>query len=108
MINTCILEGKLVSISELKETDKGIKYASLRLEVVRAFRNSDGQYDSDLIDVDLWRGVAETCTKYATVGDIIGIQARIQSSQLSTADGRPFLAYGFVAEKVSFLSTQKN
>lgn len=108
MINTCILEGKLISISELKETEKGVKFASLRLEVVRAFRNSDGQYDSDFIDIDLWRGVAETCTKLATVGDIIGVQARIQSNELTTNDGRAFLAYGFVAEKVSFLSTKNN
>lgn len=53
MINTFFIEGSLQEISELKETDKGIHFAHVLLKVERPFRNSDGLYDSDMIEVEL-------------------------------------------------------
>lgn len=104
MINTFIVEGKLKEISEVKETDKGIKYAHITLSVERNYRNSEGQFDDDLIEIELWRGIAEICSENSKVNDYVSIQGRIQSSQLKTNEGRSFIAYKFIAEKVSFLS----
>ena len=103
MINTFIIEGKLKEISEVKETDKGIKYAHIVISVERNYRNSDGQFDEDLIEIELWRGIAEVCSENSKLNDYVSIQGRIQSSQLKTNEGKPFIAYKFVAEKVSFL-----
>lgn len=103
MINTFIIEGKLKEISEVKETDKGIKYAHIVISVERNYRNSDGQFDEDLIEIELWRGIAEICSENSKVDDYVSIQGRIQSAQLKTNEGKPFIAYKFVAEKVSFL-----
>ena len=103
MINTFIIEGKLKEISEVKETDKGIKYAHIVISVERNYRNSDGQFDEDLIEIELWRGIAEICSENSKVDDYVSIQGRIQSVQLKTNEGKPFIAYKFVAEKVSFL-----
>lgn len=104
MINTFALEGTLVDISPVKETERGSRFATMTLEVERAFRNSDGIYESDLIQVDLWRGVADLCTAHCKAGDIIGVQGRIQSSQLTSGEGKKFIAYNIIAEKVSLLS----
>lgn len=104
MINTFILEGKLKNISELRETDKGIKFAKLSLDIERNFRNSEGVYDTDTIEVELWRGIAEICAENSKQGDVIAVQGRVQSSNLTTSEGKPFIAYKFVAEKVSFLN----
>ena len=108
MINTFFIEGSLQEISELKETDKGIHFAHVLLKVEKPFRNSDGLYDSDMIEVELWRGVSEVCCENSKPGMLLGIQGRIQSSQLTTAEGKPFIAYKFIAEKVSFLSSKEN
>lgn len=104
MINTFALEGTMVEISPLKETDKGARFATITLSVERAFRNSEGIYENDLIQVDLWRGVADLCVAHCNPGDIIGVQGRIQSNQLTNSEGKTFLAYNIVAEKVSLLS----
>lgn len=104
MINTFILEGKLKEISEIKETEKGIKFARIALSIQRNYRNSEGVYDEDLIEVELWRGIAEVCSENAQINDTMSIQGRIQSSQLKTNEGKAFIAYKFIAEKVSFLS----
>ena len=103
MINTFIVEGKLKEISDLKETEKGIKYAHIILSVERNYRNSEGLYDEDLIEIELWRGIAEVCSENSKLNDYVSIQGRIQSSQLKTNEGKSFLAYKFIAEKVSFL-----
>ena len=42
MINTFIVEGKLKEISEIRETDKGIKFSRVTLDIERNFRNSEG------------------------------------------------------------------
>lgn len=106
MINIFILEGRLVSISELKETDKGIKFASLVIDVTRSFRNADGEFESDQINIDIWRGVAEVCSAQCKTGDFISLQGRIQSNQLKNSDGKNFLVYNFIAEKVSFIPSK--
>ena len=79
MINTFIIEGKLKEISEIKETEKGIKYCHIVMTVERNYRNSEGHFDVDLIEVELWRGIAEICTENSKVDDTISIQGRIQS-----------------------------
>lgn len=104
MINTFIIEGKLKEISEVKETEKGVKFAHIILSVERNFRNSEGIYDEDLIEVELWRGIAEICCENSKLDDYLSIQGRIQSAQLKTNEGKPFIAYKFIAEKVSFLN----
>lgn len=104
MINTFIVEGKLKEINEIKETDKGIKFCRVLLDIERSFRNSEGVYDVDTVEIELWRGIAEICYENCNAGDMISIQGRIQSSKLKTAEGKPFIAYKFIAEKVSFLS----
>lgn len=104
MINTFALEGTLVDITPLKETERGSRFATMTLEVERAFRNSDGIYENDLIQVDLWRGVADLCVAHCQKGDMIGVQGRIQSNQLTNNEGKNFIAYNIIAEKVSLLS----
>lgn len=104
MINTFLLEGRLQEISEVKETDRGIKFMKITLSVERNYRNSDGYYDQDIIEVELWRGMAEICAENSKINDYISIQGRIQSSKLKSNEGKEFIAYKFVAEKVSFLN----
>ena len=104
MINTFIFEGKLKEISEIKETEKGIKYCHVILAIERNYRNSEGHYDIDFVEVELWRGIAEICAENSKIDDYISIQGRIQSTQLKTNEGKPFIAYKFIAEKVSFIN----
>ena len=103
MINTFILEGKITEISEVKETERGNKFVRATLKVDRNFRNSEGIYDFDFIEIELWRGIAEVFIEGSHIDDFISIQGRIQTSKLKTNEGKEFIAVKLVAEKVSFL-----
>lgn len=102
MLNQAVLVGRIVSEPELKETDKG-KVANITIAVPRSFKNANGDYDTDFLDVVLWKGVAESTTEYCKKGDLVGIKGRMQS----TKNEKGFNAIQVVAEKVTFLSSKK-
>ena len=104
MINTFIVEGKIGSIGELKTTENDIKFLKLSIDSERNYRNYEGIYETDTIEIELWRGLAELVFENAKVNDFISVQGRIQSSHLKTKDKKEYIVYKFVAEKVSFLS----
>ena len=103
MINTFILEGKLKEVSSIKETDRGTKFMKVLIECERNFKNNEGFYETDLIEIEVWRGVAELCAESCNINNYISIQGRIQSSTFKTNEGKEYISYKFIGEKVSFL-----
>ena len=108
MLNQTIIVGRLTSDLEVKETESGKKVTSLTLTVPRSFKNADGEYDTDFIDVVLWEAVAENTAEYCKKGDIVGIKGRIQTSLYETEEGSKRKTTEVVAEKVTFLSSKKD
>lgn len=108
MLNQTIIVGRLTSDLEVKETESGKKVSSLTLAVPRSFKNADGEYDTDFIDVMLWESIAQNTAEYCKKGDIVGIKGRIQTSLYETEDGSKRKATEVVAEKVTFLSSKKD
>lgn len=108
MLNTFILEGKLKEVSDIKETDRGTKFMKILIESERTFRNNDGYYDTDLIEVEVWRGVAEVCAETCNINELISIQGRIQSSTFKTNEGKEYISYKFIGEKVSYLTKKSD
>ena len=107
MLNQTVLVGRLTSDLEVKETENGKKVTSLTLAVPRSYKNADGEYDTDFIDVILWEAVAENTAEYCRKGDIVGIKGRIQTSTYEAEDGIKRKSTEVVAERVSFLSSKK-
>lgn len=90
MMNFFTLVGRLNSF-----TQKGIK-----LDVSRPFKNSDGEYEIDVIPITLLGVVKDNTMDYCKVGDVIGIKGRIAKSSHKSIE--------LVAEKVSFISTRRS
>lgn len=95
MRNQFILVGRLKEISELKE-GRYKKYITIKLEVNREFRNTEGYYESDNIKVTLRGNLATTLKEYCRITDLIGIKGRLEE----TLQGNTIL----VGDKVTFLS----
>ncbi len=104
MINNVILVGKLAKEPELKELQNGSKMCSLTLDVVRNFPSSDGTYQSDLIDVTAWRGIAEETASSVKVGDIISVKGRLSMYSGISKNGNEFTTLNVIAEDVSSMS----
>ena len=108
MLNQTVIVGRLVSKPETKELEEGKKVANLTLAVPRSYKNENGEYDTDFVDVVLWNGIAENTAEYCHKGDIIGVKGRIQTSNYETEDGEKRKSTQIVAEKITFLSSSKD
>lgn len=96
MLNNFILVGKLLDEKiEVKEVD-GKKVAYITVAVPRSFKNEEGEYEKDLVPVELWFGVAENVSNYCHKNDTLGVKGRIQ-----VVDSQVKL----IADKVTFLSS---
>lgn len=106
MLNQVVLVGRLVNTPEVVEQDDGKKRANMTLAVPRPYKNSEGVYETDFIDCNLWGGVAQNTAEYCKKGDLIGIRGRIETS-ISNKDDKTKKYTNVMAEKVTFLSSKK-
>ena len=77
------------------------------LAVNRNFKNSEGIYETDFIRCILWNSIASSTTEYCRVGDVIGVKGRLQTSKYEDDTGKMRYVTDVVAERVTFLSTNK-
>lgn len=105
MLNQIILVGRLVKEVEIKELENDKKIANITLAIPRTFKNSDGKYDTDFIDIVLWDTIAQNTNEYYKKGDIIGIKGRIQTRKIEENDTKRKVQE-IIAEKVTFLSSK--
>lgn len=107
MLNQAVLVGRLTSDLELQEKENGKQLVTLTLAVPRSYKNEEGSYDTDFIDVVLWNSIASNTAEYCRKGDMIGIKGRIQTSTYELEDGSKRKVTEIIAEKVTFLSSKK-
>ena len=105
MLNQVVLVGRLTSDLEAKELEDGKKVTNMTLAIPRSFKNADGEYETDFIDVSLWDGVAQNTAEYCKKGDIIGVKGRLQTDSYEK-DGNKMKSLSVVSEKITFLSSK--
>ena len=101
MLNQVICVGRLVKNVEVNELEGGKKVANITLAIPRSFKNAEGEYDTDFINIILWGVVAENVSEYCHKGDVLGIKGRLQKEK---KDNR----LQVIADKVTFLSSKKD
>jgi single-strand DNA-binding protein len=95
MLNQFIIVGRIVKDLE-KESNV------ITIAMPRHYKNEDGEYDTDFVDVAIDGTLAKTTIEYCKKGDIIGVKGSIRSE--ITNDIRKMI---LVAERVTFLSSKK-
>lgn len=103
MLNNIVIVGRLTKDPEAIVTESGNKRTSVIVAVSRAFKNTDGKYDTDFIKCILWNVVAEHTCEYCKKGDVVGIKGRIQTNTYEK-DGETKYSTEVIAERVTFLS----
>lgn len=107
MLNNVVLVGRLTGNPEIIKVEDSKKVTSVVLAVNRNFKNSEGLYDTDFIRCILWNSIALSTTEYCRTGDVIGIKGRLQSSKYEDDNGKIHYVTDVVAERVTFLSSNK-
>ena len=98
-MNQVLLVGRITNNIKIQETEENTKYIVVRLSVPRSFKNSEGVYDNDYVNVKFTGQIAEQCSSYIKKGDMIGVKGR-----LSTIKDDKIEVF---AEKVTFLSSKR-
>lgn len=102
MLNQIILVGRLTNEPTIEELESGNKKGLITLEIQRGYKNVEGEYDTDFIDVTLWTNIAENTAEFCHQGDVIGVKGRIQTRVIEDKK-----TIELVAEKVTFLSSRR-
>ena len=107
MLNQTVIVGRLVKDPELKITDTGKKVTKITLAAPRAFKNANGEYDTDFIDCRLWDGIAQNANEFCKKGDLLGVKGRIETRNVEKNEKVTHVTE-LIAEKITFLSSGKN
>jgi single-strand DNA-binding protein len=103
LLNKIILIGRLTDDPELRYTANGTAVSNFTLAVQRSFKNQDGDYDADFIDIVVWRKQAETCANHLGKGRLVAVEGRLQMSSYETDEGYNRRVSEVVASNVRFL-----
>ena len=96
MLNQVVLVGRIV-----KNIDDETDY--MTIAVSRSYKNENGEYENDLIDVFIKGHIAEATKEYCHEGDLVGIRGFVQTSV------KDEIRYtNIIANKISFLSSKNN
>jgi single-strand DNA-binding protein len=101
-MNYVVLVGRLVNNIEVLGDD--IKHCEFTLAVTRQYKNTEGIYETDFIDIKTFNNIATSMGEYCRKGDLIGIKGVIQTNTYEDENGIKRKATFIKAEKVTFLS----
>ena len=107
MLNQVILVGKIVKKPELVYKENGRPYTKLILQIERPNRTGDKEENTtDIIDCELWEGIAENTVEYCNEGATVGVKASIRSQE----DLEHLGTYKkeLLVEKITFINTKKD
>lgn len=107
MLNTIIIQGRLVRDPELRRTGSGIAVASFTVAVDLDFAQ-DGKKETDFIDCVAWRQTGEFVSKYFKKGSMIVVKGRLQIRNWNDKDGNKRKSAEVVADNCYFGSTKSD
>lgn len=100
-MNNYTLLGRLVKDLEVKESENKKKYGYITLAVNRNYKNAEGEYDTDFIDMIVWNELAERVSTYCHKGDLIAVNGRIETRMIPVDDHNEKVT-SLVCDKVTF------
>lgn len=97
MLNQVVLVGRLTK-DPVGEPNRPCR--EINLAIPRSYKNSDGEYETDFIDCELWNNtIGQSASEYCRKGDIVGVKGRLESKENRIV---------VVAEKLTFLSSNNS
>lgn len=106
-MNKIIITGNLCKDIELRYTNNKIAVLQNTVAVKNDFKNADGEYDSEFINIVVWRQTAEFLNNYAIKGSKVLVEGRLTNRSYDKQDGTKGYITEIIAEKVELLDVKK-
>lgn len=105
-MNKVILSGNLCRDIELGTIPNGRNYVMNCVAVRRDFKNANGEYDSDFINIVAWETQAKYLSEYAQKGDRVELVGRWQNRQYTDQMGTQRTINEVVVESITAFTKQ--
>ena len=96
--------GRLSRDVDLKTTPNGVQVASFTVAVDRKQKDTEGNKKTDFFNVNVWRGLADICSKYLSKGKKCYVRGELQVRTYVAKDGTTKVSLDVQADEVEFLS----
>ena len=103
MINRVVIAGRLTRDPELRNTQTGTPVVTFTVAVDNRTRNPDGTRSASFIPVVVFAQGAETVSKFARKGMLVGVDGRLQQRSYDRKDGSKATVIEVIADSVQFL-----
>lgn len=107
-MNTVNLIGRLTHDVELKASQNGKSIARTSIAVQRDYKNADGKYDADFINIVAFSNTADFLAKYFSKGSKVAIVGKIQTGSYTNKDGNKVNTFDVVASSVEFVESKND
>ena len=105
-MNKVVMSGRLTKDNELRYTQKNTAVLNNSIAVQRNYKNADGTYTTDFINIEVWGTRADYISKYTNKGDKILISGELQTDSYEK-NGVRISTFKVIVEEVEILSTVK-
>lgn len=105
-INNVVLVGNLTKDVDLRYTPSGHAVARCTIAVTRDFKGSNGEYESDFIQLQVWRKTAEFLANHAVKGSKVAVTGRIETGSYEK-DGQRVFTTEVVVNSVQLLDKKQ-
>lgn len=105
-MNRVMLIGRLTAKPELRYTGSNIPFARFSVAINRTFSNSQGQRETDFINVVVWRKQAENVCNFLDKGSLVSVEGRLQTGSYDDKDGNKRYSMDVVGDSVQFLESK--
>ena len=107
-MNKFIGIGRLTQDVELKTTNSNKSYVQNKIAIKNDYKNSDGQYDSEFINIIVWNKTAEFLVQYANKGSRIAVEGRLTNRSYDKQDGTKGYITEVICNSIELLESKKS
>lgn len=105
-MNKAFLIGRLTRDPELRYSSSNAAIVNFSIAIDRQYTNSQGQRETDFINVVAFQKQAENIKKYLSKGSLVAVDGRIQTRNYDDKDGKKVYVTEVVADRVQFLESK--
>ena len=105
-MNRVELTGRLTADPELRYTESNKALTRFNLAVNRNYKNQDGEYDADFLNIVAWDKRAEVICKNVKKGHKLGVSGRLQTKRYEKQDGSTGYQTDIILEDFDFLESK--
>ena len=107
MLNKVLLIGRLARNIEMHSNEK-TNYVQNALAVQRGYKNKDGEYDTDFVNITLFKSQADYLNNYGEKGMLVSVVGRLQQDTYFDQNaGKNVSKLSVICEEINLLERKK-